>query len=336
MSIRSISVSRSSLVIASTFASLSVNFAKQSLTTRASGVDCFLAALLAMTPQCNPLESIVFCGGIYYSNDMMSTRAYQGTTDSVLREGESLDALGSGGLRIIQSVNGFRHSMDALLLASFASPRPSDRVLDLGCGNGAIGLLLAHRHPRVRIVGLEIQPALASRARRGAQINGLHHRVEIVEGDLRRIGWLLPLAGFDLVLCNPPYRELGRGRLSPDPETRQAKHEMSATLQEVIAAVRYALAPKGRACLIYHGSRLADLLTRLRAERLEPKLLRPVHSFPGADAELILVEARREGRPGLRMLAPLFVYQMRGGALSPAMEEIYREPAPTLMRSGIA
>jgi len=64
--------------------------------------------------------------------------------------------------------------------------------------------------------------------------------------------------------------------------------------------------------------------------------LRPVHSFPGADAELILVEARREGRPGLRMLAPLFVYQTRGGTLSPAMEEIYRDLAPTLMRSEIA
>ena len=273
---------------------------------------------------------------MYYSNDMMSMRAYQGTTDSVLREGESLDALASGGLRIVRSVKGFRHSMDAILLAQFAALRPTDRVLDLGCGNGAIALMLAHRYPLLRVVGLEIQPALASRALRGAQLNGLHDRVEIVEGDLRRVEALLPPAGFDLVLCNPPCREVGRGRLSPNPEIRHAKHELSATLSEVIAAIRYALAPKGRACLIYHGSRLADLLTRLRAERLEPKLLRPVHSFPGADAELVLVEARREGRSGLRMLAPLFVYQTRGGALSPAMEGIYRDLAPTLMRSGIA
>ena len=210
------------------------------------------------------------------------------------------------------------------------------KVLDLGCGNGAIALLLAHQHPPLRVVGLEIQPALASRALRGAQLNGLHDRVEIVEGDLRRVEALLPPTAFDLVLCNPPYREVGRGRLNPDPERSRAKHELLATLSDIAAAIRYALAPKGRACLIYHGSRLADLLTRLRAERLEPKLLRPVHSFPGADAELILVEARREGRPGLRMLAPLFVYQTRGGTLSPAMDEIYRDLAPTLMRSGIA
>ena len=267
---------------------------------------------------------------------MIRTTAPQPAIDSVLREGESLDALGSGGLRIIQSMRGFRHSMDAILLAQFAAPRPTDRVLDLGCGNGAIGLLLAYRHHRVRVVGLEIQSALASRAMRGAQVNGLQDRVEIVEGDLRRVEALLPPAGFDLVLCNPPYREVGRGRLNPDPERSQARHELSATISDVVAAIRYALAPKGRACLIYHGSRLADLVTRLRAERLEPKLLRPVHSFPGADAELILVEARREGRPGLRMLAPLFVYQTRGGALSHAMDEIYRDLTPILMRSGIA
>ncbi|MGH7411948.1 MAG: tRNA1(Val) (adenine(37)-N6)-methyltransferase [Candidatus Methylomirabilis sp.] len=272
---------------------------------------------------------------MYYSNDMTSMAAYTEITDSMLREGESLDALGSGGLNIVQSAKGFRHSMDALLLASFASPRPTDQVLDLGCGNGAIGLLFAHRHPRVRVVGLEIQPALAGRARRGAQVNGLHDRVEIIEGDLREIQGRLPPAGFDLVLCNPPYREVGRGRLNPDPETSQARHELLATLSDVATAIRYAIAPKGRTCLIYHASRLAELLARLRAERLEPKVLRSVHSYPGADAELILVEARREGRPGLHILSPLFVYQTRGGALSPAMEEIYRGLAPPHARSEV-
>ena len=147
---------------------------------------------------------------------------------------------------------------------------------------------------------------------------------------------MLPQAGFNLIICNPPYREIGRGRLNPDPETRQAKHEVSATLPEVIAAIRYAIAPRGRACLIYHASRLAYLLTCLRAKWLEPKSLWPVHSFPGADAELILVEARREGRPGLRILPPLFVYQVRGGGLSSAMEEIYRGLAASPMRSEIA
>lgn len=272
---------------------------------------------------------------MYYSSDMTSMAAYTQTTGSVLREGESLDALGSGGLRIIQSLKGFRHSMDAILLADFAVLGPTDRILDLGCGNGAIGLLLAHKHPGVRVVGLEIQPNLISRARRGAQVNGLDGRLEIIEGDLRRIEMLLPRAGFDLVLCNPPYREVGRGRVNPDPETGQAKHELSATLSEVVAAMRYAIAPKGRTCLIYHASRLSDLVAGLRAERLEPKLLRFIHSFPEADAELILVEARREGRPGLRTLAPLFIYQTRGGAISPAMEEIYRGLAPPRARSGV-
>ena len=271
---------------------------------------------------------------MYYSNGMMGVTEHTGWIESVLRDGESLDGLGSGDLRIIQSVTGFRHSMDAFLLAHFAAPRPTDRVLDLGCGNGAIGLLLAHRHPAVRVVGLEIQTVLADRALRGAHVNGLQGRVKIVEGDLRRVRALLPPEGFDLIVCNPPYREVGRGRINPNPETSQAKHELSATLSEVVAAIRYTLAPKGRACLIYHVSRLADLVTRLRAERLEPKLLRPVHSFPGADAELILVEARREGRPGLRILAPLFVYRTRNGALSPEMEETYRGLSLPEVRSG--
>ena len=282
---------------------------------------------------------------MHYSNGTMSGVIQQGTverasslvchastipapqTDSWLGKGESLDDLGISGLKVIQSLTGFRHSMDALLLAQWAVPRSTDRILELGCGNGAITFLLAHRYPRARIVGLEVQPALADRARRGARLNGLQGRIEIVEGDLRQIKGLLPTAGFDMVLCNPPYRELGRGRLSPDPEIRQAKHELTATLQGAVAAIRYVLAPKGRACLIYHASRLVELLSDLRANRLEPKKLQLVYSYPGAEAELSLVEARRDGRPGLQILTPLFVYQSRGGPLSPGMEAIYRSLA---------
>lgn len=273
---------------------------------------------------------------MYYSSGVMTETMGQGKTDSWLRKDESLDDLGISGLKVIRSLTGFRHSMDALLLAQWAAPRSSDRILDLGCANGAISFLLTHRHPRVRIVGLEVQPALADRARRGARLNGLQNRIEIVEGDLRQTKGLLPAAGFDMVLCNPPYRALGRGRLSPDPEIRQAKHELTATLQEALAAIRYLLAPKGRACLIYHASRLTDLLSGLRATRLEPKMLRLVHSYPGAEAELGLVEARRDGRPGLQILAPLFVYQARGGPLSPGMEAIYRSLATSDVRSTVA
>jgi tRNA1Val (adenine37-N6)-methyltransferase len=256
---------------------------------------------------------------------MTRVTANQHQVGAGLGEGESLEAIGSGGLKIISSDTGFRHSMDALLLAHAAAPRPADRVLDLGCGNGAIALLLAYRHPWVRVVGLEMQPALASRARRAVAVNGLQDRVSIVRGDLRRMKETFPPARFDLVVCNPPYREVGRGRVSPNPEVGLAKHELSATLSEVVAAIGYAVAPKGRVCLIYHSSRLVDLLARLRAERLEPKAVRPIHSFPGADAELVLVEARRDGRPGLRVFSPLFVYERRGGAFSPEMAAIYRD-----------
>ena len=258
------------------------------------------------------------------------------TTASWLHAGESLDNLGISDLKVIQSRTGFRHSIDALLLAQWAAPRSTDRVLDLGCGNGAIAFLLAHRYPELRIAGLEVQPALADRARRGARLNGLENRIEIMEGDLRQIKGLLPAAAFDMVLCNPPYRQLASGRLSPNLEIRQAKHELTATLQEAVAAIRYVLAPKGRVCLIYHASRLTDLLSGLRTARLEPKRMRLVHSYPGAQAELSLVEARRDARPGLQILTPLFVYHARGGPLSSGMEAIHHSLALSDIRSTVA
>ncbi|NJD68208.1 MAG: SAM-dependent methyltransferase [Candidatus Methylomirabilota bacterium] len=273
---------------------------------------------------------------MYYSSAVMIEMMDRPQTNSWLYDGESLDDIGMSGVKVIQSRMGFRYSMDALLLAQVAMPRPGDRVLDLGCGNGAIAFLLAHRYPSLRIVGLEVQSALADRARRGVRLNGLQDRIEIVEGDLRQITRLLPASCFDMVLCNPPYRPIAGGRLSPDPEIRQAKHELTATIREAVAAIRYVLAPHGRAYLIYHASRLADLLSSLRTVRLEPKMLRFIHSYPGAQAELSLVEARRDGRSGLRILTPLFVYEARGGPVSPDMEAAHRGLTAPDVRSTVA
>src|SRR5215831_151055 len=94
------------------------------------------------------------------------------------------DALLGGRVRLLQPERGYRVAVDAVLLAAAVEARAGQRVLDLGAGVGAVGLCLAARAPDCRIVGIELQPALAALAQRNAALNGVDERVRTIIHDL--------------------------------------------------------------------------------------------------------------------------------------------------------
>ena len=100
--------------------------------------------------------------------------------------------------------------------------------------------------------------------------NALLQQVSIVQADMRGAAACLAPASFTTVVCNPPYRAVGRGRLNPDSEKAIARHEVAVTLCEVVQAARRLLARRGRLLLVYHPSRLAELCSRLAAADPEP------------------------------------------------------------------
>ncbi|HEU0114568.1 MAG TPA: class I SAM-dependent methyltransferase [Thermomicrobiales bacterium] len=84
--------------------------------------------------------------------------------------------------------------------------RGDERVLDLGCGRGAVLLMAAQRLPRGKAVGIDLWHgadqsgnALAA-AERNAELEGVNGRVEIDTADMRDLPF--PDASFDIVLSN--------------------------------------------------------------------------------------------------------------------------------------
>lgn len=230
----------------------------------------------------------------------------------LLHPDETLDDLRLGGLKIIQKRDGYRFSLDPILLCGFAPFAGVEAALDLGTGSGVIPMLLARRSAATRIVGVELQAGLADRARRSVALNGLAERIEIVEGDLRTVARQLGVGMFDLVLSNPPFRQGSSGKIAPEAERAAARHELAGGLADFVQAAALLLRPGGRCCLIYLAERLTDLLVELRRAGLEPKRLRMVQSRSGEPARLVLVEARSGGRPGLVAEAPLVIYDREG------------------------
>ncbi len=222
------------------------------------------------------------------------------------------DLFCDGRLRIRQPREGYRFSIDAVILAGAVRPAPGTRIADLGSGCGIVALLIAARHPGTAVVAVEIQEELARLARANVSENGLSARIEVVCGDLRRLERRDLGGPFGWVVSNPPFRHRGSGRLAGNDSRALARHEICVVLEDVLQAARRLLDPGGRLSLIYDAGRTADLLSGMRSAGLEPKRLRGVHGTPRHAARLVLVEGIRGARPGLRVDPPLFLFSSRG------------------------
>lgn len=217
------------------------------------------------------------------------------------------DVPGVWRLNLTQSPHGYRFSLDAFLLADFVSHKATGPLMDLGTGCGVVALLLARCRPQDRIVGLELQTGLMHLARQNVACNELTHQVDMLQADMRHVRRLLSTGSFGTVVCNPPYRRVGHGRLNPNSERALARHELAVTLPQVLEAAGHLLRRRGSFYLVYHPSRLVELCVGLDAYQLRPQRLRQVYPKPQASASMVLVEAVKEGRQALMVLPPLFI-----------------------------
>jgi tRNA1Val (adenine37-N6)-methyltransferase len=239
---------------------------------------------------------------------------------------ETIDELRRYGLQIIQPRHGYRFSVDPLLLCDFAGVTAGERLVDLGTGCGIMPLVLARQGEDVRAVGVEFQEQMAALALRNVRENGLAARIDILAEDITALKRFFPVSSFDLVIANPPYRRRGTGRVSPKAGRDDARHESTASLADFLMMAKYLVKPAGRICFIYHPSRLAELLVEAAALKLAPLRLRMVHGNGAADARIFLVELAKGRKGELKVLPPLFMYDVAGG-YSAEMRGIYGETA---------
>lgn len=237
---------------------------------------------------------------------------------------ETLDDLLLGGLQIFQAREGYRFSIDAVLLAHFPDLHDVSHIIDLGTGNGVIPLLLAYRKPGVQITGLEIQPQMAERARRSMEHNQLHRDILIKCMDIRTVKECLPAAQAELATCNPPFWKFGEGKINNNHEQAIARHEIAVRLPEIIAAAAHVLKPQGRLAMINRAERLDEIDRSLALQGFGVTRIRMVQSFASDQPKLVLLEGCRIclGQPIEQ--PPLIIYQAPG-IYSPEIEALYNQ-----------
>lgn len=241
----------------------------------------------------------------------------------IMNEFERKDDLQLKGLHIWQDRREFCFGVDAVLLSAFAEIKKGEKVLDLCTGNGIIPILLAGKTEAAEICGLEINPVQVALAKRSITENHLSH-VTVTEGDVKNADTLFQGKRFDAVTCNPPYIRDGRIQ-NPNRNKAIARHEILCTLSDVLQSAAKVLRFGGRLYMVHRPDRLAEIMTEMQKQRLEPKRLRTVHSKKDSQASLVLIEAVLGGGTFLHVMPPLILYKEDGTYTADALSSYGRD-----------
>ena len=240
----------------------------------------------------------------------------------VLLPGERLDDLQCQGLKIIQRRDAFRFGTDSVLLADFAAPRKRDVAVDLGCGTGAIALLMAGHQPNLRVDAVELQIEIADMAKRSVALNGLEARVRVHCLDMREAWQALGAGKFSLAVCNPPYGRSGAALESQNEAKRIARHEGDLTPADLAKSAAMLLKNGGRFCAVYPAPRAYELMRAMDGVGIAPKRVRTVHGVAGRAPKFVLLEGVKGGGEGLHWLTPL-VLRNEDGMFTEEWHRIY-------------
>lgn len=231
--------------------------------------------------------------------------------DVNLLENEKLEDLQCDGLQLIQSATEYRFTTDAVLLANFVRDLSGKFCVEFGTGSGVISLLLAKKkHPK-HVVALEIQPQLVDMARRSVHLNNLQSVISVVHGDLKNARNLIDGLA-DVVVCNPPYRKVGSGERQLKQNVALCRHEIAATLADVVQSASKILNNRGNFYLVHQASRLCEIISLCHENNVAVKEILPVCPTPQKQPTLVLVRGVKCAKSDCTLHSPMFVCDENG------------------------
>lgn len=238
----------------------------------------------------------------------------------MLNANEHFEPLGKNIKIIVSDVH--RFSTDTILLNYFSKAKKNDKVIELGTGCGTIPLLMKKDNKTSEITAVDIQEDACSLLERSISYNNLSG-ITVINSDLKELKGKVPFGYFDLVVCNPPYKENGTGIYNPHSGKKAARHEVMCSLEDIIKISSSLLNFGGRLCICQRPERLTDILVLMREHNVEPKRLRLVQQRLNKPPKLVLVEGRKGGKRGFMTTEETLMIENSLGEFSEEMLKVY-------------
>lgn len=221
--------------------------------------------------------------------------------------------LGYKDMYILQDTDMFNFSLDSVLLPNFIKiPKNVNKIMDIGCGNGPIPLILSTK-TKAKIIGVEIQKEAYDLALESIKLNKLEDQIEIINADINEIYTNYESCSFDLITCNPPYFKYSEtSNINKNDYKTIARHEVKLNLSDLFKISKYLLNNNGTINIVHRPERLIDIIQTMKENNIEPKRIQLVYPHPDSEANILLVEGRKNGNPGLKILPPIYSHTKDG------------------------
>lgn len=223
------------------------------------------------------------------------------------------DLLNYTNLKIVQNDEMFAYSLDSVLLPNFVTLNKNIKnILDIGCGNAPIPLILSTKS-NAHIIGIEYQKEVFEMAKKTVELNQLEDKIEIINNDVN--DWYQDVESdtFDVITCNPPYFKVWKNsHLNNSDYKTIARHEIKLNLEQLFKISKKLLKNGGVIAIVHRPERLIEIITEMKKNNIEPKKIRFVYPKMNSEANTLLIEGVKNGKVGIKILPPLYAHNDNG------------------------
>ena len=223
------------------------------------------------------------------------------------------DLVGYKNMKIYQNSDWFSFSLDSVLLPNFVTLNKNiSLIMDLCTGNAPVPLILSTK-TTAKIIGIEIQKDVYELADKSVKYNKLENQIEIINMDIKDLKEKFNGDSVDVITCNPPYFKYSESsNINEDIHKVIARHEKTVNLEEIIDISHYLLKNNGCLAMVHRTDRLIEIITLFNKYGLEVKKLRFIYPKFNTESNMVLIEGRKNGNVGLKLLSPLYVHNEDG------------------------
>lgn len=221
--------------------------------------------------------------------------------------------LGYENLKIYQNDEMFRFSIDSVLLPNFVTLRKNTKkILDIGTGNAVIPLILTNL-TNATIDGVEIQKEVYNLGVDSVKYNSLEDKIHLYNMDINEFYKHLQSDCYDTITCNPPFFKVNdQSIMNLSDYKKIARHEITLNLDDVFHIAKKLLKNNGNIAIVHRTERLVDIIETMKKYNIEPKKIQYVYSNLNSVSNILLIEGVKNGKPGVKVLNPLYIYDENG------------------------
>ena len=221
--------------------------------------------------------------------------------------------LGYKNLKIVQDNEMFNFSLDSVLLPNFVTINKNiSKILDIGCGNAPIPLILSTK-TKAEILGVEIQKSVYELACESIIINNKQDQIKIINQDINDFYKKEETDTYDIITCNPPFfKYIETSNTNKNDYKTIARHEVTLNISQLFTIAKKLLKNNGVIAIVHRPERFVEIIEEMKKNNIEPKRVQFIYPKIDMEANIMLIEGTKNGKPGLKIMPPLYTHEKNG------------------------